>query len=79
MTSEEILQEAIKRYPIGTKFKCLHDCKGGPIIEMDHHIDGMGVIRVLGGTGCIYDSGEWAKIISLPMLDPSEFNYLITN
>ena len=68
MTKEELLEEARRRYPIGTTFKCLHDCGGGPVLEdLRFEHDPYQVIRWYGskgGCGCIYDKGDWAEVVS---------------
>jgi hypothetical protein len=75
---DALLKEAKKRYPIGTKFKCLHDCNRGPIKEEDYNIqtyDDIYCIRVLNGSGCIYDSGKWAEIIENKLELPRIYGY----
>jgi hypothetical protein len=67
--SESLLDQARRLYPVGTKFKCLHDCSGGPIASLDEiRLDSFDTIRWYGkeqGCGCIYDEckGGWAEII----------------
>lgn len=66
---ESLLEQARRLYPVGTKFKCLHDCGGGPIVSLDEiRLDEWDTIRWYGrakGCGCIYDAdrGGWAEII----------------
>jgi hypothetical protein len=71
--SESLLEQARRLYPVGTKFKCLHDCSGGPIVSLDEiRLDELDTIRWYGrekGCGCIYDAGKWAEII------PEEIKY----
>lgn len=73
MSNEELLAYAREHYPVGTVFKCLHNCQGGPIIEEDYEIDSNRCIRVLNGCGCIYDDilsgGKWATIVSTPKVE----------
>ena len=67
---EELLEQARRLYPVGTTFKCLHDCSGGPIASLDEiRLDSFDTIRWYGGEkgcGCIYDEckGGWAEIIT---------------
>ena len=66
--SESLLEQARRLYPVGTKFKCLHDCNGGPIASLDEiRLDEWDTIRWYEkggrGCGCIYDEGKWAEII----------------
>lgn len=79
---EELLDEVKRRYPIGSKFKCLHGCTGGPISnynEIDFSDYGYKkVIRWYGekGCGCLYDDNidiKWAEIIyeDLPYMNIS--------
>jgi hypothetical protein len=64
---EDLITEAKRRYPVGTIFKCLHKCQGGPIIKEDHTFNSDDrCIRVLNGCGCIYEDGKWAEIIETP-------------
>lgn len=66
---EELLDEVKRRYPIGSKFKCLHGCTGGPISNYNEiDCDDDGVVRWEGrnGCGCLYDENidiKWAEII----------------
>jgi hypothetical protein len=68
--SESLLEQAKRLYPVGTKFKCLHDCSGGPVASLDEiRLDEWDTIRWDGeekGCGCIYDAdrGGWAEIIT---------------
>jgi hypothetical protein len=72
---ESLLEQARRLYPVGTTFKCLHDCSGGPIASLDEiRLDSFDTIRWYGkegGCGCIYDEcqGGWAEII------PEEIKY----
>jgi hypothetical protein len=68
--SESLLEQAKRLYPVGTKFKCLHDCSGGPVASLDEiRLDEWDTIRWYEkggrGCGCIYnaDMGGWAEII----------------
>jgi hypothetical protein len=68
---ESLLEQARRLYPVGTKFKCLHDCSGGPVASLDEiRLDEYDTIRWYEkggkkGCGCIYDKdrGGWAEII----------------
>jgi hypothetical protein len=69
--SESLLEKARRLYPVGTKFKCLHDCNGGPVASLDEiRLDEWDTIRWYEkggrGCGCIYDAdrGGWAEIIT---------------
>ena len=69
---EDLLKEAKRRYPVGTKFKCLHGCNGGPVetYELDF-APTYTCVRVNSNKsiGCIYDSTDsqkWATIIPMP-------------
>lgn len=67
---ESLLEKAKRLYPVGTTFKCLHDCSGGPIVSLDEiRLDPFDTIRwygIDGRCGCIYDEdkGGWAEIIT---------------
>lgn len=70
MITEEILEEAKRRYPVGTKIKCLRGWSGTNLketgiingiisIEQDVTIyDECSLYNL-----CIYDNGEWAEIV----------------
>ena len=63
---ESLIEKARRLYPVGTKFRCLHDCIGGPIASLDEIRLNENIIRWYGGEkgcGCIYDAGKWAEII----------------
>jgi hypothetical protein len=70
-SSESLLEEAKRRYPVGTKFKCLHGWSGGLIndlseIKID---DDDGRIKWYNSKnltiGYLYAEGKWAEIIEL--------------
>lgn len=69
MTNEELLEEAKKRYPIGTEFisalKCPDPAK---CTVTGHNVDKVqGRTIVWGGKqGFLYDDGKWAEIVSKP-------------
>ena len=81
MTLEEILQEDIRRYPIGTEYKeCRHS--GVHVTKYTPKWYEKSLLQIMGkdGGGLIYWGGEWAEIISVPeQLDVTEFNYLTNN
>jgi len=63
---DSILEEAKRRYPIGTKCKCL--VLGKKVIILDHTsggLSGKGCIyfQVSGNHTKVYDNGEWAEIL----------------
>jgi hypothetical protein len=65
---ESLLEEAKRKYPVGTKFKCLHDCSRGPINNLSEiQLDNDGCIRWRNskdiGAGCLYVESKWAEII----------------
>ena len=74
MTIEEIIAEAKRRYPIGTKYRNAvnpsndHACvmKGNDIIPWinDHHKPEFQSITERSSSGIIYSNGNWAEIIS---------------
>jgi len=61
----ELLEEAKSRYPVGTQYKCLHDCGIGNISSLDDfEYDKLDCIRTNNGCNCVYDEGKWAEIVS---------------
>jgi len=68
---EQNLEKVRAEYPPGTKFKCLHNCAGGPVNDpSEFSYDSIGVIRWIGkncGVGCVYDPNgkkRFAEIIN---------------
>jgi len=71
---ESLIEKARRLYPVGTKFRCLHDCNGGPIASLDEIRLNENIIRWYGGEkgcGCIYDEGKWAEIIPEEIKTPN--------
>lgn len=78
MTKEEILQKAIREYPIGTIFKLAHHPLQKAIITSNNFIYGnnnnvysvskKGIQNIdynkIMEDGCVYINGKWAKVIS---------------
>lgn len=76
MTKEELLQEAKLRYPVGTKFKVVHQPDKIRTVKSHNYFDntfvGYGrdvainlLIQEIGGTigATVYYNGKWAEII----------------
>lgn len=67
---EELLEEAKKRYPIGTEF--LSACKDvespAKCIVSDYKLDKVASNTVIWGgkIGFLFDDGNWAKVVSYP-------------
>lgn len=86
MELDELLEEAKKRYPIGTKFRTvgfLHDIK-----TVKNHYkyefvkdDIINFFTEETTNNCngamVYRSGNWAEIISLPEIKTKKDNYII--
>lgn len=73
MTKEELLEEAKRRYPIGTQYIPAHVNKGiNEVTNSDHEMGNLGNIHVTskyieeGWNCCIYYDGKWAELVSLP-------------
>lgn len=66
-TKEELLAEAKRRYPVGTKIICLHDQPYDLIETNIFRIDSNGYCirneNKDGYVNCVYHFGKWAKII----------------
>ena len=62
MTKEELLIEAKKRYPIGTKFKGWSHCN--EIAEVEAYYYSGSSIAVKERRGVVYHQNKWSKIIS---------------
>lgn len=61
---EDLLEEAKKRYPIGTKYKC---AAGGTILTVEKQSFtkiGKDTIHAESGKGCLFYDGKWAEIVS---------------
>jgi hypothetical protein len=62
-TEKELLAEACKRYPIGTKFKCITH---GDIVSPDNYLFHTGddfTFVTNGNNGFMYRNGKWAEIV----------------
>lgn len=77
MTQEEkdkLLEEAKRKYPVGTIFIPVHTKEGKNKIQGNYRFESDDSDAIIVDnialediwTGCIYKSGEWAKIISKP-------------
>jgi hypothetical protein len=79
MTKEEILQEAQRRYPPGTKFKCANDGKKNGRIETrsdsqydqksfywGYPTDGTSLLGMVSTSrgAWVYHDGKWAEIVN---------------
>lgn len=77
MITEQLIEQAKKMYPIGTKFYALNtnqECiittsiikeDSNSIIEFDANNK---CITTLGFYHCLYSNEKWARIISLPQV-----------
>lgn len=72
LTWEELLVEAERKYPKGTKYKCLHNaykgCSDG-IILPDKDTE---CIRTNSGAKCCYEDGNWATITGIEITQTYE-------
>jgi hypothetical protein len=62
-TEKELLAEACRRYPIGTKFKCITH---GDIVSPDDYVFHTGddfTFVTNGDNGFMYRNGKWAEIV----------------
>jgi hypothetical protein len=75
MTTEEIIAEAKKRYPIGTKYKnavnpdeSVYIMKGDDFIPWinDFHKERCQSVTEQNSPGIVHSEGVWAEIISVP-------------
>jgi len=74
MTTEEIIAEAKRRYPIGTRYRNAVNpdntdnfvMRGDDFIPWinDHHKPEFQSVAERGSSGIIYSNGNWAEIIS---------------
>ena len=83
-TKEEIEQHLVKiaekKYPVGTKVKCLHDCQDltiGNDFTARLEFDGASLRYTKEGFGataiwCENETNKWAKIISEPITEQKE-------
>lgn len=67
MSKEELLEEAKRRYPIGTKFKSAYSGDERKIKNISFIFDGYGKDIYETNTGnYVYYNGKWSEIIELP-------------
>jgi hypothetical protein len=74
MTTEEIIAEAKRRYPIGTRYRNAvnpsndesYVMNGDDVIQWvnDHHKPEFQSVTERGSSGILYSKGNWAEIIS---------------
>lgn len=85
MELNDLLEEAKKRYPIGTKFKVVHSpniiatVKNHNQYEFVKHnlINFFTVEKYNECEGAsVYDNGNWAEIVSQPSIKIENTNYL---
>ena len=63
-TEDSLLSEARAKYPVGTKYRCLHGCGEGEVFdETSFSIDSPSCIRTNNETRCCYNGDKWAEII----------------
>lgn len=66
-TKEELLDEAKRRYPVGTRVKCLHNTSFDLIETDSFKYDKYGYcmrhINKEGYVNCVYEFGKWAQIL----------------
>lgn len=86
---EDLLAEAKRRYPIGTKFKCAHikeinDSRGSinGIFTVTNYCL-MDKNKVHSGNGWLYFEGKWAEIVESPktetlIITPIKGNYYVS-
>jgi len=68
-----ILEEARKKYPIGTKFICVHLRQEKIVNEYIDNYLSFGCIRSNGGGSCLYDKNiGWAIIVETPAFNQKE-------
>ena len=71
-TEEELLAEAKRRYPIGTKFRCVNgNCHGKAVADDIWEVSNYGKASmkthgIHSGNGWILLHGKWAEIVELP-------------
>jgi len=84
----ELLEEAKKRYPIGTIFispqnrrqytVTLYKNVDESYYLTDHDTEALATINSSGTGDFLYYNGKWAEIILLPIINTNEnYNYLI--
>jgi hypothetical protein len=79
LSHQDLLNEAYRRYPIGTKYISAADGKETDVYKVDEqsfriNITGLDIVQVFGefGKGCLYYNGKWAEIVqesNVPTLD----------
>jgi len=73
MSKEELLEEAKRRYPIGTKFKSAYSGDERKIKNISFIFDGYGKDIYETNTGnYVYYNGKWSEIIELPKSNDSK-------
>ena len=65
---DKLVLEARKRYPVGTRYVCLHNCGEGKIETEDDFLlrKNEDCIRTNKGTRCCWNGTHWAVITTLP-------------
>lgn len=67
---KKLLEEAKRRYPVGTVFKSAHQEDICEVVFLEHYwIEGVGLdVNIIQnrGAGWLYKNGKWAEIVSLP-------------
>lgn len=72
LSKEELLAEAKRRYPVGTKYKPASDDSSDIfVLSSDDWNDSPldDVVHAELGKGCLYYKGDWAEIISKPTVE----------
>ena len=72
LSKEELLAEAKRRYPVGTKYKNASDDSSNIfVLSSDDWSDSLldDVVFAEYGKGCLYYKGDWAEIISEPTVE----------
>ncbi len=66
MNKEDLVEEAKRRYPIGTSFICANPKGKRPklVVGTDYAYKWYGSGLAGCGDGYLYDSGEWAEVIT---------------
>ncbi len=71
MTKEQelLLEEAKRRYPVGTHFHSLGGVRNKVIEHSKFYFKCANTVIRFDSNGMVYNNGEWAEIISKPNLN----------
>ena len=78
MSQEELSEEARRRYPIGTVYKCASSKTQYKLIICAHNYLYYGLTNNIDagfGIGYLYYNGKWAEIVFSPLIEQSNYYF----